>query len=215
MIPLTLKIKKESHKKIAEAQDLIVSELYAVFNEAVLHGGTAIWRCYNGNRFSEDIDAYIPRDLEKINQLYLALEKKGFRLEKKKIGAHSIYSSLELNRVIVRFEALFKKVEGSLREYATIDGNLITVYTLTAEEFIAEKIAAYQSRRKIRDLYDIFFLMRYADSAKVQNLLSKFCAAYQPPLDEKEIKVLILEGLVPTAEKMMEYIRSHGNRKIP
>lgn len=61
-IPLTLRLKKQAHKKVAEAQDLIVKELYSVFDGAVLHGGTAIWRCYGGNRFSEDVDAYLPRD---------------------------------------------------------------------------------------------------------------------------------------------------------
>ncbi|MBM3309818.1 MAG: hypothetical protein FJY77_06125, partial [Candidatus Altiarchaeales archaeon] len=53
-IPLALRLKKQAHKKVAEAQDIIVRELYNVFDNAVLHGGTAIWRCYQGNRFSED-----------------------------------------------------------------------------------------------------------------------------------------------------------------
>ena len=51
-IPLQVKLKRETHRRIASAQDLIVQEVYAVFERAVLHGGTAIWRCYNGKRFS-------------------------------------------------------------------------------------------------------------------------------------------------------------------
>ena len=57
-IPLALRIKKAQHKEIAEAQDIVVEELYRIFSKAVFHGGTSIWRCYNGNRFSEDIDVY-------------------------------------------------------------------------------------------------------------------------------------------------------------
>ena len=59
MIPLILKLKKATHREIAKAQDLIVETLYEVFETAVFHGGTAIWRCYKGNRFSEDIDIYM------------------------------------------------------------------------------------------------------------------------------------------------------------
>ena len=77
-IPLILRLKRTNHKRIAEAQDLIIKELYGVFDKAVLHGGTALWRCYNGNRFSEDIDVYIPREMKKINQLFKNFEKVGF-----------------------------------------------------------------------------------------------------------------------------------------
>ena len=61
-IPLILKLKRAQQKEIAKAQDIIVNTLYEVFENAVLHGGTSIWRCYNGNRFSEDVDVYIVKD---------------------------------------------------------------------------------------------------------------------------------------------------------
>ena len=70
MIPLILKLKKSSQKEIAKAQDLIVEEIYKIFDKAIIHGGTSIWRCYNGNRFSEDIDMYIPKEISKINDLF-------------------------------------------------------------------------------------------------------------------------------------------------
>jgi predicted nucleotidyltransferase component of viral defense system len=73
MIPLSLRIKKESHRKIAQAQDLIIEEVYKKFDRAVLHGGTAIWRCFNGKRFSEDLDFYFPKDEKKINELFSLL----------------------------------------------------------------------------------------------------------------------------------------------
>jgi predicted nucleotidyltransferase component of viral defense system len=209
MIPLILRIKKEAHKGVAQAQDLIVQELYSVFSNAVLHGGTAIWRCYKGNRFSEDIDIYIPRDVERIDLLFSNLEKKGFSVEKKKIAEHSLYSNLTFNRTQVRLEALFKKAHGTLKEYETVEGNLITVYTLTPEELICEKAGAYLHRLKIRDLYDIFFLMRHVQHKdRIKEEIIKLVKWFKPPVDEKELKVLILEGLVPTSEKMHEYLKN-------
>jgi len=207
-IPLILRLKKQAHKDIAKAQDLIVESIYEIFDKAVLHGGTAVWRCYSGNRFSEDIDAYIPRNLEKINLFFENLEKKGFVIEKKKIGECSLYSGLKLNRTFVRFEALFKNVKGELKEYETIDGNLISVYTLLPEELIKEKINAYLARLKVRDIYDVFFLLKYVkDKDKIKKELGKLILNFKNPIDEKELKVLITEGIIPNVEEIVRYIK--------
>ena len=209
MIPLILKLKKSGHKEIAKAQDLIIEEIYKIFDKAVIHGGTSIWRCYNGNRFSEDIDMYIPKEISKINDLFENLEKKGFRIIKKKVGKNSIYSNLELNRTIVRFEAIFKTVNGVLKEYQTSEGNLITVYTLTPEELIKEKINAYIKRYKIRDLYDVFFLLRYVKNKdSIKRELNHLINNFKQPVDKKELKVLVIEGLTPEVDKMLQYIKT-------
>jgi predicted nucleotidyltransferase component of viral defense system len=208
MIPLILKLKKTMHKETAKAQDLIVEELYKEFDKAVLHGGTSIWRCYKGNRFSEDIDAYMPKDTTKLNTLFKNLEKKGFDIKKKKIGENSLFSVLEINRIIVRLEALFKSVKGILKEYETADGNIITVYTLSPEELIKEKIDTYLKRAKIRDLYDIFFLLRYVDDKEaLKEQLCILIKNFKEPVDKKELKLLIIEGLVPEPEEMIQYIK--------
>lgn len=209
-IPLILKLKKQMHKDVAIAQDIIVKELFNVFDDAVLHGGTAIWRCYNGNRFSEDVDVYIPKDKKRIDIFFENLKKKGFIINKKKITENSLFSRLELNRTVVRFEALFKTPtpKGSLSEYESSDGNLITIYTLTPEGLIKEKIEAYLKRLRIRDLYDVFFLLRYVkDRRDVLKEIKKLIKDFKKPIDEKELKVLIVEGLAPDVEKMLDYIK--------
>ena len=209
MIPLILKLKKSSQKEIAKAQDLIVEEIYKIFDKAIIHGGTSIWRCYNGNRFSEDIDAYIPKEILKINDLFESLGKKGFRIIKKKVGKNSLYSNLELNRTIVRFEAIFKTINGVLKEYLTSEGNLITVYTLTPEELIKEKIDAYMRRYKVRDLYDLFFLLRYVKNKdNIKRELNHLIDNFKQPVDKKELKVLVIEGLTPEVDKMLQYIKT-------
>jgi len=212
MIPWILRLKKANHKEIAAAQDIIVEELYKVFNNAILHGGTAIWRCYRGNRFSEDIDAYIPKGKEKIKVFFKNLEKRGLTVEKMKLADNSVYSNMRYNRIYVRFEATFQKFNGSLREYETTNGNLITVYTLTPEELIKEKVPTYLKRLKIRDLYDIFFLLRHVNkNEQITDSLSKLVKEFKPPVDKEDLKVIVLEGLVPTVEKMLEYIKGRVN----
>lgn len=208
MIPIALRLKKILHREIAKAQDIIVETLYEVFNDAVFHGGTCIWRCYKGNRFSEDVDFYISKDIKKIDMFYNSLKNKGFLIEKKKIGENSIYSSLKLNRTIVRFEALFKKIKGSLKEYEKAEGNFINIYALTPEEIVKEKVEAYLKRFKIRDIYDIFSLLKYISNiADVKKELKKLLDNFKKPIDENELKVLIIDGLVPKTEDMLEYIR--------
>ncbi len=206
-IPLILKLRKAKHKEIAKAQDILVEEIYNKFNDAVLHGGTAIWRCYHGNRFSEDVDVYLERNLEKIDELFDALERRGFLIKKKKVSENAVFSILEINKYLVRFEALFKKVKGILADYETVEGNLITVLTLSPEALILEKIKAYSKRRKIRDLYDIFYLLKYADIKKIERELKEFLMNFKKPINENQLQALIIYGLVPTTEKMIEYIK--------
>lgn len=208
-IPIILKLRKGSHKEIAKAQDIVIKILYETFEKAVFHGGTAIWRCYDGNRFSEDVDVYLPNNRKKIELLFEKFEKAGFSIEKKKVGENSIYFNLKMNDTEVRFEALFKKASGVLKDYETAEGNIIIVYTLTPEEFIDEKANTYLKRLKVRDLYDIFFLLRHVKNKEdVKKVLKKLVDGFRKPEDESDLKVLILEGIIPETDKMLNYIKS-------
>jgi len=208
-IPLILKLKKKIHRDIAEVQDIIVRELYNLFDKAVLHGGTAVWRCYDGNRFSEGIDVYLTKNNRKINDLFEILKKKGFIINKKKIGEKSLFSVLTFNGVVVRFEALFKMPKKIiLKEYKTSDGNLISVYTLSPEGLIEEKISAYLARIKIRDLYDIFFLLRYTkDKRKISKDIERLIRNFKKPADEEDLRILIISGIIPGVYEMLDYIK--------
>ena len=150
----------------------------------------------------------MPKDIKKIESLFKNLEKRGLVIERKKVSKNSIYSLLKLGRTAVRFEALFKISAGFLKEYETIDGNLVTIRTLSPEELINEKIGAYLNRLKIRDLYDIFFLLRYVKSKKdVSSNLKKLIWGFKEPIDKNELKILIFEGLVPDTKEMLVYIK--------
>lgn len=208
-IPISLKLKKKLHQDIAYAQDIIVEELYRIFDNAVLHGGTAIWRCYNGNRFSEDIDFYIEKNKGKIELLFNNLKKRGFGIIKKKVSENSIYSLLKLGGTEIRFKALFKKIGNYfLKSYETSEGNWVNVLTLSPEQLIEEKIDAYSKRRKIRDLYDLFFLLNYAaEKEKIKNKIKGFLKHFKEPEDKDTLKELIIVGKVPSYEEIVEVIR--------
>lgn len=208
-IPLNLKLKKKIQKEIAIVQDVVVEELYNFFPKAVIHGGTAIWRCYNGNRFSEDIDVYIKKDEKRINDFFNSLEKRGFKIAKKRLKENSLYSELIFNRIPVRFEATFQIKKSILKKYETSESFFISVYILTAENLIIEKISTYLKRQKIRDLYDIFFLLNYAKKNKIIEYLKKLIKNFTKPKDEENLKAIIISGAIPNSKQLIEEIKRY------
>ncbi|MBS3159728.1 nucleotidyl transferase AbiEii/AbiGii toxin family protein [Candidatus Woesearchaeota archaeon] len=195
------------HKDVAYAQDIIVEELYKVLPNTVIHGGTAIWRCYKGNRFSEDIDVYMDLEKEKIDLLFENLKKLGFIIIKKRIKGNSLYSVLSLNDTQVQLEAVFKKENKFLKEYETSQGLFLNVYTLTPEDLIKEKTKTYLKRRKIRDLYDVFFLLRYVkNKEEIKNELEQFILNFEQSIDPENLQIMILTPPIPTIKEMKEYI---------
>ena len=207
VIPFDLRLKKKFHRDIAYAQDLIVKEIFNVFDDAVMHDGTAIWRCFNGGRFSEDIDVYMIKDEGGIDRFFSNIKSMGFTIKKRKTTDNSLCSKLEMNGTEVRFECVFKKVEGALTDYVCVDGNIVSIFSLTAEEFILEKISAYKNRKKIRDLYDIFHLLKYVgEKEKISKGIKNLISSFEKPVDEENLKVLVYEGVAPSSEKMVEYI---------
>jgi len=210
VLPLDKRLKKQLHRNIALAQDILIMEIYNVFPQAVIHGGTALWRCYGSNRFSEDVDLYLPISARKesFRSLLDGLLGKGFIIEKFKKTGSSIFSKYSYLGVAVRLEAVFKKVEAPvLRKFEMIDGTFILVNTLKPEEMLEEKIRTYLERRKVRDLYDVFFLTRTVEKQKVRGSALKLVEKFTMPIDEKELKALIISGSIPKAEEMLESVR--------
>lgn len=209
-IPLFKKIRKESHRQIAEAQDFIMEEIFKLIPKAVFHGGTCIWRCYNGNRFSEDLDFYFPRNKNLIEELFKSLNNKGFEIKKKKISERSVYSELVYNRVSVRLEATFQNISGEIIDYEKTSGQIISIYGLNPEQLINEKINTYLKRHKIRDIYDVYFLLklvRTSEFNKISKNIKKLINDKKIPEDTKNLKAIILEGIVPNFDEIKNYIK--------
>ena len=212
-IPLFVRLKKETHRNIASAQDLIVHEVYNLLPKAVLHGGTGIWRCYYGKIFSEDLDFYFPKDVKRIEILFNNLERMGFKILKKKISEKSVYSELEINRVSVRLEATFQRAKGIICDYELCDGNIIKIYSLSIEDFMIEKINTYLKRQKIRDLWDVFFLIRSIRNPNTIKEIKKLIENFKEPIDKEDLKTIILEGIVPSVKEMLDYIKRKWENK--
>lgn len=210
-LPIEKKLKKRLHRNIALAQDILIMEVYDHFLNTVIHGDLAIWRCYGSNRFSETVDVYLPVNLEEknINRFLMGLKEKGFVVQKFKMTKNTVFSKFSYLDVIVSFEAVLKEVKNFvIKRFELVDGNFIFVNTLRPEEMIEEKVLAYLKRRKVRDLYDIFFLLNFVEEReKVRKILENFLKDFKEPEDEKELKVLIISGSVPRVEEMVEEIR--------
>jgi len=211
-LPIFKKLKKKAHREIATLQDILVSEVFRIFKSAVLHGGTAIWRCYQGNRFSEDVDFYIsPKEKNKIKNFLENLEKEGFKILKKKFTQNAFYSKIKRNEAEIRFEVLFKEIKNyTTKEYETIEGLKFVINTLGPEELILEKVSAYLKRKLIRDLYDIYFLLNYTSKEKIKVYLLKLLKDFKKPADEKELKYLIITGVAPKLEEILNKIKKYA-----
>lgn len=212
VIPLEKKLKKRAHRSIASAQDIIVLELYNSFSNAVIHGGTGIWRCYGSNRFSEDVDVYIPpeqKEPKRIEVFLKSLNGYGFVVKKFKLTDNSIFSKFSYFGTIVSFEALFKGIKNFVtKPFEMTDGTFMTVHTLTAENMVTEKVSAYKKRRKVRDLYDIFFLLGMVESKETVRMnLKNLLEDFKQPVDVKDLRALIIWGAIPTLDDMLKEVK--------
>ena len=187
-----------------------MEEVYQVFPECVLHGGTAIWRCYGGGRFSEDIDVYIPvPQTEATRKFRDALKSKGLEELKFKATENTIFAKYDLSASAVSFEAALRQPpESVVMPYQMVDGTLMLVRTLTPEGLISEKASAYHSRRKVRDLYDIYFLLNLVkDGREVLESLGEMVSEYREPVDENQLRAIVIVGVAPSSETIIEGIR--------
>lgn len=213
MIPLIRKLRKKIHKDIASGQDILMVEAYKIFPSMIIHGGTAVWRCYGSNRFSEDVDVFLNTKYKRedlLEKFRDNLTKQGFKPLKFKMTDDALFSKFSFMERAISFEAIFKNVKKFVtKTFELVDGNFINVYTLEPEELIAEKVEVFLERFKIRDLYDIYFLLNFVSrKEKVKSLLTKLLKNFRQPKDTAELKTLIIVGSIPKVEDMLTVIRA-------
>jgi len=212
-IPLAERLRKRLHRTISAGQDILVEEVYSSFRDAVLHGGTAILRCYGGNRFSEDVDLYLPHaSAFMVEHLVRDLEARGLHKEKLKETENAMFGKFSYAGVAITIEASLRSAKESvLMPFEMLDGRLMMVRTLKRERLVLEKVSAYVARRKVRDLYDIFFLLQAREEeGAVKRGLDELLENFQRPTDEKELRALVISGSVPSMEEMLEAVRKRA-----
>jgi len=208
-IPLSLRLKKRMQVDIGFLQDEIIDILYYIDGNILLHGGTAIWRCYSGNRFSEDLDFYSKNILKIENKFIEKVKDRGLQVLKFKKTGNLIFCKISNGEVEIRVEINFSVYKSPIaRSYEKMDGSFIDVFTLIPEDIVLEKIDAYNRRRFIRDIYDIYHLAKYLEPNKelTQELLG-FLKSLPLPMDEKNLKTLVYSGAVPSFKQIVEFLK--------
>lgn len=168
---------------------LLLHEIYYVFtNDLIFKGGTALKYFFNLNRFSEDLDFSFTGQKGTSGRRYLndkmdvALshfnvqynivenERRGNKVGNSTIGInYEIRIKGPLNQRMGQLQNI--KVDISLRDDVIRKPELkylLPVYpdiatfslpVMNLEEILAEKIAAMIERDKMRDIYDIYYLL--------------------------------------------------------
>ena len=211
------RLKKQLHRDIASLQDEVVDIVYSIVPEAILHGGTALWRCYAGNRFSEDLDFYFSLDKKFRTELESVLESRQLKLIKFKQTQTTVFSKISNAKVEIRLEVnTLGKKKPVVQFFEKLDGTFMNVLTLSAEDLLLEKMSAYQNRKLIRDIYDVYFLstkIKMTDALKesLKNSLKKL----PEPVDEPNLKTIVYSGAIPNFHQIKQALlyRLGGDQK--
>ncbi len=212
-LPIIKRLKKREYREIAAFQDYAIDVLYRSYSNIVLHGGTVIWRCFAGNRFSNDIDAYLDSKIslkDTRDKLKLAAEEQGIKLEKVKDTGNLMFIGFSLDDIYLKVEIshFAKGLKPIAMRFERADGTYSDIISISANDLLAEKIAAYRDRRFIRDIYDIYILSSYIErDKKTIREVSDFLNKMPPPVNEEELASLIYNGPVPSLQSMLMQIR--------
>ena len=170
-------LKNKEHIEKDYFQDLFLFDLFKKTNKFIFKGGTALYKLYKLPRFSEDLDFSLLENLDQksIEDIVSDVVKQTSAFEitsvKKtkdsvliKLGAKGILTKYNTLRIDVNARNSILKpfdVRTFVPEY--IDINPFTVRSLNIEEIVAEKIHSIFMRKKARDLFDLFFLLRLSN----------------------------------------------------
>ena len=220
-----MELQDADKKAKALLEDVLVDLLYSKYKDLVFHGGTAIWRCYGGNRFSRDLDFYFnaksksPGECNK--ELSDFFKSREFSLKKRSYNRDTkTMQFLVQARGKMKVDINLGYKSGSPADYTRADGSKSTVLALTPIEILNEKIDAYSDKLsnqgaikqpEAHDLYDIFYLtgiIKEKDDPTALRLgeLLERIGVNQPP-DIRGLGNLIISGVAPSFEFMIESIK--------
>lgn len=129
-------------------------------NPYVLKGGTSLMKCYNLDRFSEDIDLDAPGETTSRDRFRHALIRfceqnhYDYRIAKDTETTGRMYIHYGNEGHPLKVEVSYRKKSIPESEVETING--VKVYNLN--ELSRLKALAYMGRDAIRDLYDVSFI---------------------------------------------------------
>ena len=103
-LPIAKQLKKQSQVQIAFLQNEIIDVLYSLADDLVFHGRTAIWRCYEGKRFSEDLYFYPHSFPEILTEFQESVTSHGLSVPRIKDTGDAISVTIKNNNAMVRVE---------------------------------------------------------------------------------------------------------------
>lgn len=164
---------KEWHGEVISA---FLQHLNQESNQFVLKGGTALMECYHLDRFSEDIDLDgLDSEIEKHIASFCEDEGISYRVAKDTdtVKRYMIHYG-NIGRPL-KVEVSYRKKEIKPEEINRIHG--ILVYDI--EALCVMKMTAYNSRDRIRDLYDITFIYNNYKEELSATLISSLQASLE------------------------------------
>ncbi|MDP3027125.1 MAG: nucleotidyl transferase AbiEii/AbiGii toxin family protein [Nanoarchaeota archaeon] len=198
-------------------QELVLFSIYSnAGKELVFKGGTALYKIYKLNRFSEDLDFTLTKklDIEKLaNKIISDLMLLNIKVSIKEIkeyrneinvrlllkgplykGSKERQCFIPLN-ISKREQTLEPKKESLISLYKEIPN--FDIFIMSEQEILAEKIRAIFTRQKPRDIYDLWFLLIKKNIIPDINLINTKLSIYSLKFDFKEFESRIekMKGL--------------------
>lgn len=168
-------------------------------------GGTALRIIYNSPRFSEDLDFSAKKisvkDIEQtiINTLN-EIEKENINVSIKEAKTTSggylasiLFEASGFRPILIEIEISLRQIKSN-GEAIAINNDFTppyTIFSLSLEQLVDEKIQALLYRKKPRDFYDLYFILRsnFLSAAKKGVLLKALKVLKQTNINfEKELK---------------------------
>jgi predicted nucleotidyltransferase component of viral defense system len=221
----SLNIRDSSQMEKAKLEDILVELLYARYPDLTFHGGTSIWRCYSGNRFSRDIDFYCNTASKSASTLYKEFgdffKKSGFAMKSRNYDdiTQTMHFLVEAETKM-KIDINLKYRKGTPTEYTKVDGSKLIVLALTPAELLGEKIDTYLNKLEnadgirqpeAQDLYDIYHLTTILIDggnsklkAELRDLLKRINGS--PPSGMKTLGNIILSGIAPSFDLLIKSI---------
>ncbi|MEQ9715274.1 MAG: nucleotidyl transferase AbiEii/AbiGii toxin family protein [Candidatus Asgardarchaeum sp.] len=197
-------------------QDVVLFILYSQVSSKILFkGGTAIWKIMKGERFSEDIDLEIRKNMFFGNSLAEYLTLWGFDVEilKEKKTSNAYYvkfkiSAKNFGSSDLSIEAVFKDRTGIIMPFNSPYPDIpnFDIRTLPPEIMAQEKLNAIINRNKARDVFDLYTILKnYNITLKYPNL-----GELEKKIDEKknewpELKFFVV-GKLPSFSSVKVFI---------
>jgi predicted nucleotidyltransferase component of viral defense system len=192
-------------------QNLLLYELYLDFSiDLVFKGGTALKMFYSLNRFSEDLDfTYTGAEergktirrfesvFNRFGKMYKIprLKRRGaagsldyeLGIAGPLFGRANTLQNIELN--ISMREKPILEPELKSREPVYQDIPLFSAYVMDTREILAEKVRALFTRKRVkaRDIYDIYYLMKFKHVKKNKGIIKDKLSLYSKKFSKTEL----------------------------